>query len=113
MQAEEAPKDLGTAPRRAELVEGPLTESIIGAFYAVYNALGFGLLEKAYTGALVVELVSRGHGVAREVPTDIYYKGAIVATYKMDLIVDDRVVIEAKSTHQLSKSDTRELLNYL
>jgi GxxExxY protein len=106
MRTETASDIVGTASRQEGLIAKELTESIIGAFYDVYNSLGFGLLEKAYVGALVVELASRGRVITREVPTDILYKGVIVATYKMDLVVDDRVVIEAKSTHQLSKADT-------
>jgi GxxExxY protein len=112
MNAEEAPLDLGTAPGD-KLLERKLTESIIGCFYEVYNTFGFGLLEKAYAEALAVELRLRGHVVGREVPTEIIYKGILVARYKMDLVVDDRVVLEVKSTQRLNREDPRQLLNYL
>lgn len=125
MNTEEAPNDLETAAQGEEspagsdtpvsdrLVEGKLTESIIGCFYEVYNILGSELLEKAYSESLAIELRAKGHAVAREVPTQVFYKGILVATYKMDLVVDDRIVLEVKSTRQLSRQDPRQLLNYL
>jgi GxxExxY protein len=113
MNAEEAPRDLGKASIEQGLLEEKLTESIIGCFYEVYNTLGSALLEKAYSGGLARELRLRGHHVAREVPTEIVYKGVVVATYKIDLVVDNRVVLEVKSTERLNREDPRQLLNYL
>jgi hypothetical protein len=55
------------AMARGELIEERLTQSIIGAFYEVYNSLGFGLLENLYVVALQRELRGRGHQAAREV----------------------------------------------
>jgi GxxExxY protein len=95
------------------LLEGQATESIIGAFYEVYNILGSGLLEKGYAGALEYELRLRGHQVSREVPTEIIYKNRIVARYRADMIVDDRVVIEIKSTDRLNPGDQRQVINFL
>jgi GxxExxY protein len=125
MNAEEAPNDLGTAAQGGmssahvktipanKLLERKVTESIIGGFYEVYNTFGFGLLEKAYAESLAFELELRGHDVRREVPTQIFYKGKLVALYKIDLVVDDRVVLEVKSTQRLNREDPRQLLNYL
>jgi GxxExxY protein len=112
MNAETAPNSLVTAPRAA-ILEERLTKSIIGCFYEVYNTFGFGLLEKAYAEALAFELEMRGHIVHREVPTQVIYKTRVVALYKMDLVVDDRVVLEVKSTQRLNREDPRQLLNYL
>ena len=95
------------------LLEAERTESIIGAFYEVYNILGTRLLERAYTGALEYELSLRGHDVRREVPADIWYKTKAVARYKIDMVVDERVVIEVKSCDHLNREDHRQLLNYL
>jgi GxxExxY protein len=110
MNAEEAPESLGS---RGGLLHGELTESIIGCFYEVYNTLGFGLLEKAYANALSVELKLRGHRVRSEVPTDLWYKGVHIARYKTDRVVDERVIIEVKSTQVLNREDPRQLLNFL
>ena len=60
---------------RIPLVEERLTRSVIGAFFEVYNTLGFGFLEHIYVMALERELVERGHRVAREVSVQVHYKG--------------------------------------
>jgi len=112
MNAEDAPLALGTALGDG-LVEGRLPKSIIGCFYEVCNTLGFGFLERVYAEALTDELEMRGHHVAREVVTNVAYKGRIVAQFKLDRLVDDRVVLEIKSTQRLGKEDPRQLLNYL
>jgi len=96
-----------------QLLEQQTTESIIGAFYEVYNILGSGLFERAYVGALEYELQLRGHVVRREVPVDISYKGRVVARYKTDMVVDDRVIIEGKSTSRLIPDDHRQVINFL
>jgi len=68
--------------------EVELTRSVIGAFYEVYNTLGFGFLETAYSAAFEWELRARGHQVAREVGVRVVYKGFPIATHRLDLVVD-------------------------
>jgi GxxExxY protein len=109
----EKPGDWRARLLQPELLHGHITHSIIGCFYEVYNILGFGLFEKAYAESLAIELESRGHVVRREVPTQIMYKTRPVAMYKTDIIVDDAVVLEVKSTHRLNREDPRQVLNYL
>jgi len=65
---------------RVELIEERLTYSVIGAFFDVYNTLGFGFLEHLYVMALERELLARGHRVAREVGVSISYKGEELGT---------------------------------
>src|SRR5687768_13491483 len=60
-----------------------LTYAIIGAFYAVYNALGYGFLESVYRNALVVEMRRRGLRVEQEVPVDVFYLGERVGSFRM------------------------------
>jgi GxxExxY protein len=95
------------------LVEEKLTHSILGAFFEVYNALGYGFLEHIYVAALERELLARGHSVAREVGVRIMYKGEELGYQRLDMIVDGKVVVEAKSTQELHDSATRQLHNYL
>jgi GxxExxY protein len=95
------------------LVERELTKDIIGAFYDVYNRLDYGFLEAIYAESLCRELRQRGHTVARQVPIQVRYKGEIVGTQRLDMVVDGRVVIELKSTQDLSKASFRQLLAYL
>src|SRR5262245_51592059 len=96
-----------------ELVEERLTHSVIGAFYEVYNTLGFGFLEHLYVMALEIELKERGHRVAREVGVPVIYKGVHLGYQKLDMIVDEKLVIETKSTFDLPKAARRQLRNYL
>ena len=98
---------------RRELVEERLTHSVIGAFFEVYNNLGYGFLEHVYVMALERELITRGHFVAREVGVQVFYKGDHLAEYRLDMIVDQKLVVETKSTHELHKSANRQVYNYL
>lgn len=96
-----------------KLIDEALTRSAIGAFYEVYNTLGFGFLEHLYVTALERELVARGHRVAREVTARVTYKGEALGLQHLDMIVDAKLVIETKSGMQLHKSAARQLYNYL
>jgi len=96
-----------------ELIEGQLTESVIGGFYEVYNTLGYGFLEQVCMAALERELRSRGHMVGREVWVPVYYKGEEISRQRIDMVVDERLVIEAKSTQELHKTAPRQVYNYL
>jgi len=96
-----------------ELIEGGLTESVIGGFYEVYNTLGYGFLEQVYAAALERELRARGHTVGREVWVPVFYKGEEISRQRIDMIADERLVIEAKSTQDLHKSAPRQVYNYL
>ncbi|MEP6731693.1 MAG: GxxExxY protein [bacterium] len=104
------PTDLG---RTHDLIEKTTTGQIIGAFYAVYNELGSGLLESAYAGALEVEFTERGIEHIREFPLAVYYHGRVVATYRSDFLVRRRVMVEVKSARVITDGDRQQLLHYL
>jgi len=95
------------------LLEEETTNQIIGAFFDVYNTLGFGFLEHVYAEALERELVERARMVQKEVVVSVWYKGTILSTQRVDMIVDDRVVVEIKSTEVLTPTAQRQLLNYV
>ena len=99
--------------QRTRLLEEQLTRSVIGAFYEVYNTLGFGFLEHIYVMALERELRSRGHQVRREVGVCVMYKGEELAYQRLDMVVDDKLVVEVKSTYELHKAANRQVYNYL
>ncbi len=61
----------------SKLKEGKPLGAIVGAFYAVYNGLGYGFMESLYMAALERELRDRGHGVARELYVPVKYRGGI------------------------------------
>jgi GxxExxY protein len=90
-----------------------LTHAIIGAFYYVYNRLGYGFLESVYAAALEHVLVRNGHHVAREVRVPVWFEGVIIAYHRVDMIVDHKVIVEIKATEFLHETAARQLLNYL
>lgn len=98
---------------RIGLIEEELTRSVIGAFYEVYNALGFGFLEHLYGAALERELRARGHRVGREAGVRIMYKGEELGTQRLDMIVDEKLVVEIKSTAKLPEAASRQTFSYL
>jgi GxxExxY protein len=77
--------------------------------FRVYNTLGFGFLEHVYAAALEPELMRRGLSVSREYCVRIYYDGAELCQQRLDLVVDDKVVVEIKSTVELHKSAARQV----
>jgi GxxExxY protein len=98
---------------RDSLIERETTDHVIGAFYEVYNGLGFGFLERIYADALEHELLARSRRVQREVALPIWYKGKQLSSQRVDMIVDDKVLLEIKSTYVLPPFAERQLLNYL
>jgi GxxExxY protein len=97
----------------SKLLAADFTHSVVGAFFAVYNYYGYGLVESVYAGALEYELVDRGHVVARELAVQVDYKGRHVAWQRLDMVVDNRLILEIKATEKLPLFATRQLVNYL
>ena len=111
--ATEAQRTQRTAP--VELVAGtdPLTERIIGCAIEVHRHLGPGLLESTYEEALCVELASRGLRFTRQTAVPIMYKGHSVGDYRLDLMVEDAVVVEVKSVERFEPIFQAQVLTYL
>src|SRR2546430_1748082 len=98
---------------RHEFPDQQLSSQIIGAFYDVYNALGFGFLESVYRRALAVERSFQGIAVAQEVPFELLHRGVTIGQYRADLLVESRVVVEAKTGLRLDPFAAAQVLNYL
>lgn len=87
---------------------------LIGATIEVHKALGPGLLEKLYVNAMCVELKLRGHHVKQEVDVVVRYKNEIIGNeLRIDLLVDDLVIVELKSVSQIHPRMQAQLLSYL
>lgn len=95
------------------LLESAITERVIGAFYDVYNKLGYGYLESVYQRAVAVELTRRGLDARMQVPIEVTYDGVVVGAFRADLVVERRVVVELKSGKSLAPENEMQLLNYL
>ena len=90
-----------------------ITGAIIGAAIAVHRVLGPGLLESIYESALCVEFEERQIRYARQQQVPAFYKGRRVGTYVVDLIVEDRVVVEIKSVIKVLPVLEAQLLTYM
>jgi GxxExxY protein len=92
----------------------PLSREIINAAIKVHTVLGPGLLESAYQGCLVHELRNRGLRVATEVELPVFYEGAkIDVGYRLDIVVEELIILELKSVDRLIPIHTAQLLSYL
>ena len=89
------------------------TEAILGAIFEVSNALGHGLKEKVYENALVVELGLRGIPVVIQPRFAVTYKDCQVGSYIPDMIVFDRVIVDAKTIQCITDHELGQMLNYL
>jgi GxxExxY protein len=91
-----------------------LTETIIGAAIRVHRELGPGLLESVYEACLAIELEHAGVPFVRQRVLPVVYRGVHVdAAYRMDLVVDDFVVVETKAVETLTSLHEAQLLTYL
>lgn len=95
------------------LKHSEITGKIIKSFYKVYNALGYGFLEKVYENALVLELEQMQLNVLQQAPIKVFYNEREVGEYFADLIVESCVIIELKAVTTLTEIHEARLLNYL
>jgi len=90
-----------------------LTEKIIGCAIEVHRQLGPGLLEGTYEAALCIELNNAGLQHVRQPVFPVVYKGQVIGEYRLDLIVEDAVVVEIKSVERFDPIFEAQVLTYL
>lgn len=95
------------------MLEQALTRSVIGVFNEVYTGLGFGFREYLYALALERDLIAGGHRVDREVDIPVYYRGEPLASQSLDMVVDEKLVLEIKATERLHVGAELQLFSYL
>jgi GxxExxY protein len=94
--------------------QSELTGTIIGAAMDVHRALGPGLLESTYEACLAFELRERGFKVESQKALPVRYRGVVLdCGYRIDLLVDDLVIVELKAVERLEKIHEAQLLSYL
>ena len=92
----------------------PLSYKVIGCAMEVYNVLGPGLLESAYEKALIHDLQINGLSVSSQVPVEMLYKGVNLGEgLRLDLLVEDSLIVELKSVDELKPVHYKQLLTYL
>ena len=96
------------------MLENEISSQIIGAAIEVHKHLGPGLLESSYEACLIHELRDQGFQVKSQIPLPVYYKGINLKTgYRIDLLVENKVIVEIKSIEKLEGIHTAQLLTYL
>ena len=91
-----------------------ISEKIIGAAIAVHKELGPGLLETVYEVCLLKEMEQRGIEVSRQVDLPLYYKGQETGkNFRIDILVENEVIVELKSVEEISPLHEAQLLTYL
>ena len=95
------------------IIHRELSKSLIGAFYEVYDRLGYGFLEQVYVRSLGIALSDRGIESALEVPVQVRFRGQVVGDYRADLVVDGQIIVECKTSPGIHPNHEKQLLNYL
>ncbi len=96
------------------MLDEAVSKAVLGAAIEVHRALGPGLLESTYQRCLMHELELRGLVVLAEVPLGLVYKGLVVdGAYRIDLLVEDAVVVEVKAVESVLDVHEAQLLTYL
>ena len=90
------------------------TYKVLGCVYEVYNQLGPGLLENIYEAAMMKELCLQGFEVRNQVSVPVFYKGELICpNLRLDLIVDNMLILELKSVVDYRKLFEKQLFTYL
>lgn len=96
------------------MIYDKITENIIGAAIEIHKALGPGLLESAYQECLFHELKGMGYSVQKEISQPITYKDITLDHgYRIDLLVERRIVIELKTVEKFTDVHTAQILTYM
>lgn len=95
------------------LPQHELTSRIIGSFYEVYGELGAGFSERVFRRALFIALQDSGLRAEEEVRLQVKFRGAIIGTFWVDMVVENVVLVEIKALPELDDRAVGQLLNYL
>jgi GxxExxY protein len=97
-----------------ETGKDPLTAAVIGAAIEVHRVLGPGLFETVYEECLAWELEHRSLPVRRQAAVPVVYKGnKLAASYRIDLLVDERLVVEVKAVDRVLAVHDAQMLTYM
>ena len=94
------------------MCEDKITYLIIGKAYEVYNTLGYGFMETVYSNSLFLELQSIGLDCQKEYPLEVYYKDCLVGTYRADLVVRSKIIVELKVATSICNEHCFQTKNY-
>lgn len=95
------------------MLHSDITEHILGAFYHVHQRLGEGFLESTYERSMMIALRKRSLRAVSQAPITIHFEGEVVGSYRADLLVEDRVIVELKACRKLEPVHEAQLINLL
>lgn len=90
-----------------------ITKKILEACFEVSNELGFGYLESVYEKALLIVLRQKGLKAENQVPLLVKFRGEVVGDFFVDILVEEKVLVELKVANSLSKENFAQIINYL
>ncbi len=90
-----------------------LSSRILKCSYDVYNELGFGFLESVYENALNLALRQEGLAVSKQEAITVRFRGEVVGEFRADLLVEQKVILELKSSKAIEEVHLAQALNYL
>ena len=96
-----------------EIVEKELSYKVVQAAYEVFNGLGPGFLEKIYQEAMVLVLRKNGHKVEVQKSVPITFLGKQIGVHVLDIIVDERIILELKAVSEIAPIHKQQALSYL
>lgn len=102
-----------TGPTLVSNALNELSHRVIGAAIEVHRHLGPGLLEIVYEDAMCIELSMRGLGFARQVSVPLEYKGHSIAQTRLDLLVEEKLIVELKAVESIAPIHRAQVLTYL
>jgi GxxExxY protein len=94
-------------------IHSDITGKILKAYFNVYNALGYGFLEKVYENAMIIELRKLGLECEKQKQIDVFYENQNIGLYFADIIVENKVIVELKAAEDLIEEHEVQLVNYL
>jgi len=95
------------------IVEKELSYQIMEAAFEVHRELGPGFFESIYEGAMILELRSIGHNIENQQKINVRYKGEPVGVYILDLVVDNKVILELKAQSEIEPVHKQQALYYI
>ncbi len=95
------------------MIQDELSEKIIACAYKVFNTLGYGFLEKIYENAMAIEFRKLDFEFKQQHPIEVYYEEENIGDFTADFFVENRMMIELKSTASFIKKHEVQLVNYL
>ena len=114
------PEELSTRPPQEPTVRlekgpvhDPLTFDVIGACMKVHRTLGMGFTEDVYQRALQMELMRRQIGFASQREYEVFYEGMFCGKYRVDMVIEDRIILELKAVEDLARPHYMQTISYL